>query len=221
MITVIITDAPLLRDSIVQDLWLQKDPMSSEKITIYRRREWILLFASHSVEHISYAVENYLPEHIFLPVFGKSLSPEHRIGDVVVPNVFFSYNPAIETTLITRENRDALVGSALFLEDYEKQGDFLLKDYGFSIGGILLEWVRTDIEDELSTKIGMVYESDVLIPDEVTPLVEAIRTLDLDATFLVGVTDGKLTDIPHGMTKEHFTTKNLIETMKWIKEERA
>lgn len=63
----------------------------------------------------------------------------HEIGDVIAPNVFLSYDSAIERSEITEENHDTIASNPRFLEIFDEQKDYYVEDYGLSVGGIVVD----------------------------------------------------------------------------------
>jgi ABC-type taurine transport system substrate-binding protein len=57
----------------------------------------------------------------------------HEVGDVILPNVFLSYDDQISQVELTEENRDQFLGTAKFLEIYNEQKDYYVEDYGLSV----------------------------------------------------------------------------------------
>jgi hypothetical protein len=134
MISLILTESSAIRDTLVNELQLTRDPhiADSDKV-IYRRKEWVLVFAPINLESIEWAGDNYLPMYFHVAYIGRSLSPDHRIGDVILPDVFLSYNTSLSETMITRENRDTLIGKATFLDVYTTHADYLSDGFGISV----------------------------------------------------------------------------------------
>lgn len=216
MISLILTDDTRIRDSIVRDLQLEKSPHPDGWARIYRRAGWILIEDTLSPRTLKNIALDYAPDHIFVPVLWESLSGEHRIWDIIIPHTFLKYNPLIEKSLITKDNRDTLIGEAFFLDYLGEQWDFLEEDYGISIGGIVLSSIPKDIDDELATKLTLVYEADIMIEADTLTLARDMEKEGITPSLLFGVEKWKLVDIPYGLTPSEFAIKNLIKTMKLI-----
>ena len=80
-----------------------------------------------------------------------------------MPNVFFSYDPKLDMTDMTEENRDTLIDSPIFLTHLEEQKDYYVEDYGLSVGGIVVQDTPEKIDDALATKLMMAYEADIYV----------------------------------------------------------
>ena len=89
---------------------------------------------SGNISLVSWIRENFIPNHIFIPYLGTSISYQHQIGDVIFPNVFFGYDASVEQIEITKENRDILAKNPIFLTRYNEQADYLVDSTGLSIG---------------------------------------------------------------------------------------
>lgn len=53
----------------------------------------------------------------------------HEIGDIIVPNVYFSHDTALEKQEVTKENRDSFVKNPRFFETLTEQKDYYVEDF--------------------------------------------------------------------------------------------
>jgi hypothetical protein len=98
MLRLIFTQDPSLCDSVIRSLGLIKKEESNEDITAYQKQGWILIFSPNKSFPLLYTtlLDLYIPDRIYLPYLGRSIDLIREVGDVVLPNVFFSYDSAIE-----------------------------------------------------------------------------------------------------------------------------
>jgi hypothetical protein len=152
-----------------------------------------------------------------LPFFGKSIDPVHEIGDVILPNVFLSYNENVGTTSLDKGNRDAYMGEAKFLETFAEQKDYYVEDFGFSLGGIVVDKVPVSLEESAHENLMLAYEADIYVGEN---LEDAYVTVTLDeATSLItcGIVDGKMPKNPVENPLD-FTVRNMITAWKLMEE---
>lgn len=137
MISLIVHHNPDVRDSFVRALSLERKVEEAGK-TLYQHGKWLYIALDTPITPEVYAslLEDYNPDALYLPTFGQSIDMVHEEGDIILPNVFLSYNPLIEITNVDESNRDTFLGQADFLESYNEQKDYYVEDYGLSIGGI-------------------------------------------------------------------------------------
>jgi hypothetical protein len=58
---------------------------------------------------IAWITETFLPDRIYVPYTGYSLDVVHEVGDIVVPHTIMTYDPMLEKSEITEENRDTFM----------------------------------------------------------------------------------------------------------------
>jgi len=66
-------------------------------------------------------VEEFHPDTVFFLSESYPVSDEKRSGDIILPNVFFPYNPDIETMEIGKDTASLFLSNPLFLEHYHLQ----------------------------------------------------------------------------------------------------
>lgn len=112
---------------------------------------------------MTWIAESFLPDRVYLPYFGYSVDVMHEIGDVIVPNVFLSYDASLKDREITKENRDTLAENPRFLEVFDEQKDYYVEDFGLSVGGIVVDVAPEVPSDDLAGKMMLAYEADVYV----------------------------------------------------------
>ncbi len=94
------------------------------------------VLAANPESAVSKALGTFEPERIHFAGFANAVSTECRAGDVVLPNAFFEFEPALrEADLSNKEAMGKFGANALFLETYEMQGDYDFGEFGLSVGG--------------------------------------------------------------------------------------
>ncbi|MDP2103567.1 MAG: hypothetical protein Q8K26_01440, partial [Candidatus Gracilibacteria bacterium] len=136
--TLIIRDEMLFR-SFIALTEARETPLPSVPYRVYLGEDIRIIgdFGDRDIGSILASVEEELaPDTIFFLSKSYPVSDEKRTGDVILPNVFFAYNPAIKNEEITATNRDTFITDALFLENYDVQNDYDFESFGLSVGGI-------------------------------------------------------------------------------------
>lgn len=118
-------------------------------------------------------VGEFAPDTIFFPSVSYPVSDEKKLGDIILPNVFFEYNPAIKDQEITASNRDSFLANPLFLENYDEQNDYDFESFGFSVGGISVSGVWDTHDEDFRTRLRLVYETDIFDSDMFAFVTEA------------------------------------------------
>lgn len=217
MLTAIIINENPLRDALVGLVSGIKQTHSESEVTFYQKNNYIFAFSdSLTIRDIfETTLSEYQPEKIFIAKTGRSVDTEHEIGDVVLPNVFFSFDEKILSTEITSENRDSLIGKAKFLEIFDEQKDYFVEDFGLSIGGIIVENTPPDADAE---KIMSVYEADAYLTESQQSIVEIIEENLIPTLFVVGIVSGKIgkftTENPY-----HQVATNIMTTIRLVNNE--
>ncbi len=136
-----------------------------------------------------------------------------------MPNVFFSYDSALDSTEVTGVNRDALIDAPVFLTHLEEQKDYYVEDYGLSVGGIVVQDTPKNISDELATKLMMAYEADIYVSNSLRKSLEIAQDEGIPSLILCGVTTGKSAKNQGSTSSIDFTVKNMITTIRLLEEE--
>jgi hypothetical protein len=102
-----------------------------------------------------------------------------------------TYDPVLEKSEITEENRDTFMGSTRFLTLFDEQKDYYVEDYGLTVGGIIVDSAPEDPSDDLSTKMALAYEADTYTRDILSPLADIVDRGEVLTIILVGITQGK------------------------------
>lgn len=219
MLTAIILTESTLRDAIVGLSSGIKKTHDHENVAFYQKNSNIFAFSAElPIEKLyTLTIEEFQPEKIFIVQSGRSVDVDHEVGDVILPNIFFSFDEKILNTEITSENRDSLIGKAEFLEIFDEQKDYYVENYGLSVGGIAVENVPETADAEA---LMSVYEADVYLTKPLKNIANIIRENTLPTLLLVGITEGKL---PRNSGTNHilYTAENIITTMRLIGEEES
>lgn len=217
MLSVILVQTPAVRDAFVAALSLEKQNHDNGNYSVYQRWKWVLILdAEKNLEQaIVWSVENYNPERLYLPYFGRVVDIVREIGDVILPNVLLSYNQKIALTEITKENRDSFSHDAKFLEIYDEQKDYYVEDFGLSIGGIVVDNVPDDIDPE---KLMLAYEGDVYVSESLSEAHALIQSAGASIILVLGVIEGKN---PKNITLSPLdhTVRNMLSTFRLLEGE--
>ena len=193
MIKVIFVTAPDVRDAFARTLSLQKKESAINGITAYQHMDWILLFSPDISfgSALKEVLEFYDPDRLYIPYFGRAITAIHEIGDVILPNVFFAFDPRITEIEIGADNRDDFLLEPRFLETFREQKDYYVEDYGLSIGGIVLENLPRDIDETYDDRLVLAYEADIYIHDSLQDTYDAAVIDDATTIITCGVVAGK------------------------------
>lgn len=220
MISVICTNDVRVRDGFANALSLEKIEDTSTKI-MYQKGKWVLIFfrGNFSPSDLDWITSSYIPDRIYLPYFGTSIDVVHEVGDIIVPNVFFTYNPKIESIEISEENRDSLIEWVQFLTHLEEQKDYYVEDFGLSVGGIIVQNAPEKMNDELMTKLMMAYEADIYTPSDIQGSIEMVQDENIPSIILCGTVEGKIGKYQGTMTPVDFVIRNMITTIRLLEDE--
>ena len=217
LLAIIITRAEL-RDALVSFVSGIKQTHSTDSVAFYQKNSYIFVFSEHTPIRDLYemTIHEYQPEKIILTDVGRSVDVDHEVGDIILPNIFFSFQKEILETEITSENRDNLIGKAKFLEIFDEQKDYFVEDYGLSVGGIIVE--NTPNDAEISGKLMTVYEADVYNENSTAEIVEIMTENLVPTIFLVGIVNGKIgkksDENPYKIVAE-----NMLTTIRLLNDE--
>jgi hypothetical protein len=217
LLAIIITRAEL-RDALVSFVSGIKQTHSTDSVTFYQKNNYIFVFSENTTIRDLYemTIQEYQPEKIILTDVGRSVDVDHEVGDIILPNIFFSFQKEILETEITSENRDNLIGKAKFLEIFDEQKDYFVEDYGLSVGGIIVE--NTPNDAEISGKLMTVYEADVYNENSTAEIVDIMTENLVPTIFLVGIVNGKIgkksDENPYKIVAE-----NMLTTIRLLNDE--
>lgn len=218
MLTAILITNPELRDNIVSFVSGVKKTNDNNGVIFYQKNSYIFAFSEtiSTRELFEITLSEYQPEKIFFVECGHSIDMDHEIGDIVLPNIFFTYNKNIENLEITAENRDSLIGEAKFLEIFDEQKDYYVEDFGLSIGGIVVE--NAPNNEEINDKLMMVYEADAYSNKNFSEIHSLISEEILPSIFIVGITEGK--KHPTSQKKSgQIIAENIMTTIRLLADE--
>lgn len=187
--TVIIRDDTLFR-SFIALTEAQKVPLSLVPYEVYLGEGIRIIgdFGDRSIGPVlASVVEEFAPDTIFFPSVAYPVSDEKKMGDIVLPNVFFAYNPAVKNQEITASNRDIFLTHALFLENYDMQNDYDFESFGLSVGGISVSGTWDTQDEDFRTRLRLVYETDVFDADMFAFVTEAKKLAREKNIYPMGV----------------------------------
>lgn len=187
MPSLLLVQNPALRDALVNVFGATKY-YESHGITFYQKQGYILAFSlTHTVRDLfKYSRDEYSPERIFFVIPSRSIDTEHEIGDIILPNVFLSYNKALNTTVVTEKNRDLLMGKAHFFEIFTEQKDYYVENYGLSLGGIIVDNTPQDMDSEILMNV---YSADAYTNQSLAGIRECMNENAVPTMLIVGITE--------------------------------
>lgn len=145
-----------------------KMPSKNVSYEVFKKDSMYLL-GNYETENIRNIValweREFSPDAIFFLSESYPVSDEKFSGDIILPNVFFEYNPLIEAGEITKENRDTITEKVLFLEQYNIQNDYNFESFGFSVGGINVSGKWNAEDEDFRTRLRLAYEPDTFDRD--------------------------------------------------------
>jgi len=220
MISLILHHDPIVRDAFVRVLSLEKKIQDESGNTLYQRGKWLYLALSKPIAEIEITqiIADYQPENIYLPSFGRSVDMVHEETDIVLPNVFLTYNKDIIDTDFDEKNRDNYLGQAEFLEIYNEQKDYYVEDFGLSVGGIAVDSVPSTVYDNHSDKLMTAYEADIYLEESLIECVKIIRAEELPAIITCGIIEGKKLKNPVASVLDT-TIRNMVTTWRLMEED--
>lgn len=214
MLRVVYTQSTTLRDLFVSTLSLAKSPeWIGEHFTVYQKEWWVLVYSTDYSISLALAtlLENYNPDILYLPFLGRSVDMIHEIGDVILPNVFMTY----DATIVQSAHEGAKPQLAKYLSNYERQEDYYVEDYGLSIGGIVVDDVPDD--DKLGLDLMRAYEADIYVSESLESAHTVADAGDVPTAIIVGVNSGKVNPKWEG-TPDIQAVKNMITTIRLMEE---
>lgn len=163
MIHTILVDAPSILSDVVNAFEAKKIPPDGILPDTYKSANVIVIGVPHDNTDINALLspvsEQYMPDTVFFLTPASAVSDEKRGGDVVMSNVFFRRDPALDEHELTEENRDIFMRDTLFVSQYDKQDDYDFESFGFSIGGIHVSGDGV-MDETLRIKTRLAYEAD-------------------------------------------------------------
>lgn len=220
MISLILHHDPIVRDTFVRVLSLEKKITDTHGNTLYQKGKWLYLALTRPLAEADMTglIAEYQPEHIYLPSFGRSIDMVHEETDIVLPNVFLTYDPVIESVDFSEKNRDGFLGKAEFLEIYQEQKDYYVEDYGLSVGGIAVDSVPSHVYEKHSDALMYAYEADIYLYESLRECVAIIRAEELPAIITCGIIEGKKLKNPVASVLDT-TVRNMLTTWRLMEED--
>lgn len=180
MLHAIIVSDPSIFSLIQKQTEARKVPLSHIPYEIYSHGNIRIIggFTMSPEEILSSVKEELNPDTVFFLSESYPVSDEKLAGDIILPNVFFEYNPEISEADITKDMETSFLSDPIFLEHYILQGDYNFETFGLSVGGIHVsgEWNR-EIED-FRIRLRVVYENDTF-DTALYPFVESAKKLSI------------------------------------------
>lgn len=214
MLRIIFTKNTIVRDTCISVLSLARNPNEiSPDFLIYQKWDWILVYSREfDIDVLLQTIlENWDPDRIYLPYLGRSIDMTHEIGDVILPNVFMSYDNQVSQIDPDSDWVNIPKINAKFLEIFSEQKDYYIEDYGLSIGGIVTD--RVPCNDTINTALMMTYEADIYLENSLDAAYEVTRGDDIPALILCGIVEGKKWKNESG-TPEQMAVRNMISTIR-------
>lgn len=166
MIHVVIVRDPVIFQLIREQAGAKKGPLPSLPYQVFSHFN-IRIIGGYEVpveKLLASVIEEFNPDTVFFLSESYPVSDEKLSGDIVLPNVFFPYNPEIEAKELGKDTTASLLSNPIFLEHYPVQGDYNFESFGLSVGGVHVsgEW-NTEMED-FRIRLRVVYENDTFDP---------------------------------------------------------
>ncbi len=219
MLRVIFTSDASIRDSLTSLLSLEKKSQDIPGCIVYQHAEWILVFSSERqlVDIFQLILEFFIPDRLYIPILGRSVDVVHEIGDIILPNVFLTYNPVIAETELNEENRDSFLGKAHFLELYNEQKDYYVEDFGLSVGGIIVDNAPTHMS-EIDDKLMIAYEADIYSVDNLKDIYTVTLADEIPTILSAGIVEWKEPKNLNSKPIDH-TMRNMLTTWRLLEED--
>lgn len=214
MLRIVFTRNTLIRDVAIATLHLSKNPTQvSVDFQVYQKADWIVIYSSaYDIDFVlPIILENWDPDRVYLPYIGRSVDMMHEIGDVIMPNVFMSYNPQVASLDPDSEEVNLPDISAKFLDIYQEQKDYYVEDYGLSVGGIVVDNVPHD--ESINTALMMSYEWDVYVGDSLDAAYTVVTGDLVPALIICGIVEWKKWQHESG-TPEQMAVRNIFSTIR-------
>lgn len=220
MLTAIIILDPALRDALVGFVSGIKQTNTTDNVTFYQKNNFIFAFSdSHDIRTLyTLTLEEYQPENVFIADIGRSVGMDHEVGDIVLPNIFFSFSEKVLEEDTDSVNRDHLIGKAKFLEIFDEYKDYFVEDYGLSVGGIVVE--NTPNTDEINEKLMAVYEADVYSEKSLAEVHAIIAEDAIPTLFITGIVQWKA-NARSNKSAEVQVAENMMTTIRLINDEES
>lgn len=110
------------------------------------------------------------------------------------------------------------MGKARFLDIYHEQRDYYVEDYGLSIGGIIVDGLPEDTDEDAEEQLMLVYEADVYVGERVDGLIDLAESDLVPTLITVGITRGKKPLNPATSVLDT-TVRNMLTTWRLMEED--
>jgi hypothetical protein len=147
-----------------------------------------------------------------------SIDTIHEIGDVIVPNVFLSFNAKVLETEMNKDNRESFVENPRFLEIFQEQKDYYVEDFGLSVGGIIVDQCPERTDSDHYDAMMLAYEGDIYVEETLTHQYDGIIDNQVPSLVIAGVIIGKENQKHAGSNPHDLATRNMITTMSLLEE---
>lgn len=180
MLHTILVHEPSLLASVVASFDAKKIPSEDARFEVYKNANIFVIGAYQSEDLrlvLQSTLEQFIPDTVFFLTGARAVSDEKRVGDIVLPNVFFEYNEALNEHELDEANRDTFLKKVLFIEHYDNQNDYDFETFGLSVGGIGVSG-SGEMDEDMRINLRLAYEADTFDRDTFT-LVEEAQKLEI------------------------------------------
>ncbi len=190
MIKLLFTTNPRISNILLSNLELKEINIDSQwDFKVYRNAS-VILFESPASDKafrsaMIFAFSEYNPDLYFYVWESLAVSTEINAWDIILPNVLFEYNPSINDTQISKDNRDSFSWMPIFIENYDLQNDYDFENFGLRVGWITVSSQEFDFKALEFDKLRLAYEADVVDDFSYFFIDEAKKMQILDKTYVV------------------------------------
>ncbi len=170
-------------------------------------------------DHVSWIASEFLPDRLYLPFVSYAIDMVHEVGDVVVPNVFFSYDSRLKSAQLDENNRDSFIENPKFLTSFLEQKDYYVEDFGLSLGGIVVDDAPKDPSEDLTPKMMLAYEGDIYVEDGLSQAIEIVEKEEIPTVILCGIIKWKDHTKHKNVDPYELAVRNILTTCKLIEDE--
>lgn len=220
MLSVFASSDTSLRDSFVNTFGFEH-VQDTHFASVFRKTNRIFVAFNTPInsDHIAWIASEFLPDRLYLPFSSYAIDMVHEVGDVVVPNVFFSYDPTLKSADLDEENRDAFIENPKFLTTFLEQKDYYVEDFGLSLWGIVVDGCPKDPSEELTPKMMMAYEGDVYIENSLSDVIKIVEDEEIPTVILCGIVRWKEHPKHKNVDPYELAMRNILTACKLLEDE--
>lgn len=220
MLSVLASSDTSLRDSFAKILafeHVQDTPFAS----VFRKANRIFITFNTPItpDHVSWIASEFLPDRLYLPFVSYAIDMVHEVGDVVVPNVFFSYDPTLKSAELGEDNRDAFIENPKFLTTFLEQKDYYVEDFGLSLWGIVVDNSPKDPSEDLAPKMMMAYEGDIYTENSLSDAIKVVEDEEIPTVILCGIVRWKEHSKHKNVDPYELAVRNILTACKLLEDE--